>query len=118
VARDMPPTLRQRRLGAELRKLRERAGLKSTAAAAQIGIQQARLSMMEAGRYAVGGDRVRAIAHTYACDDAELVEALAGMTGGRERGWWDEYRELLSATLVEFAEFEHDAVSMRVAVVM
>ncbi|MFC9428443.1 helix-turn-helix domain-containing protein [Streptomyces sp. NPDC056987] len=118
MARDMPPTLRQRRLGAELRKLRERAGLKSTAAAAQIGIQQARLSMMEAGRYAVGADRVRAIAHTYACDDAELVEALAGMTGGRERGWWDEYRELLSASLVECAELENDATSLRVAAVM
>ncbi len=91
MATGMPPTLRQRRLGSELRKMRERAGLSSTAAAAHVGVQQARMSMIEAGRYAVSADRVRALAHTYACDDTDLVEALAAMTGGRGRAWWDEY---------------------------
>lgn len=114
----MPPTLRQRRLAAELRKLRERAGLTSTAAAASIGIQQARMSMVEAGRYAVSADRVRAMANSYACDDVALVDAMAKMTGGRERGWWDEYRELLPAGLIEVAECEQWATSVRVGVVV
>ncbi|MFF4533126.1 helix-turn-helix domain-containing protein [Streptomyces sp. NPDC001407] len=109
------PTLRQRRLGAELRKLRERAGLSSTAAAARLGFQQARMSMIEAGRYAVSADRVRAIASNYNCSDQPLVDALADMTGGRTRGWWDEYRELLPATLVDLAELEHHAAELRVA---
>lgn len=112
------PTLRQRRLGGELRKLRERAGLSSTAAGALIGVQQARVSMIEAGRYAVSADRVRAMAECYACDDPALVEALAAMTGGRHRGWWDDYRESLPAALVEVAEFESDAEALRVAVVV
>ncbi|MFJ2174821.1 helix-turn-helix domain-containing protein [Streptomyces sp. NPDC101062] len=112
------PTLRQRRLGAELRKLRERAGLSSTAGAAIIGIQQARMSMIEAGRHGVSVERVHAMARGYACDDADLIDALAAMTGRRERNWWDEYRELLTAAAVEFAEFEHAAVSMRVAVIV
>jgi transcriptional regulator with XRE-family HTH domain len=111
-----PPTLRQRRLGAELRKMRERAGMSSTDAATMIGIQQARMSMIEAGRHGVSVDRVRAMARGYSCDDPEYVEALAGMTGRRERGWWDEYREMLPASVVEFAEFEHIATAMRVAV--
>lgn len=111
-----PPTLRQRRLGAELRRLRERAGLSSTDAAAMIGIQQARMSMVEAGRHGVSVDRVRAMARGYSCDDDDLVEALVSMTGRRERGWWDEYRELLPASVVEVAEFEHHASAMRVAV--
>ncbi|MCX4550703.1 MULTISPECIES: helix-turn-helix transcriptional regulator [unclassified Streptomyces] len=118
MATAMPPTLRQRRLGTELRKLRERAGLSSTAAAAEVGIQQARMSMIEAGRYAVSADRVRALASAYACPDTTLVEALAAMTGGRGRGWWDEYRELLPASLVEVAEFEHYATELRVGVVV
>ncbi|MCZ9337923.1 helix-turn-helix domain-containing protein, partial [Streptomyces sp. TRM76130] len=62
----MPPatttTLRQQRLGSELRKLRERAGLTSTAAAALLGSPQARISNIEAGRYAVSADRVRTLA--------------------------------------------------------
>ncbi|MEU0804224.1 helix-turn-helix transcriptional regulator [Streptomyces sp. NPDC005970] len=112
------PTLKQRRLGVELRKLRERAGLSSTAAAARIGVQQARVSMMEAGRYAVSADRVRAMARSYACSDPQLVDALAAMTGGRTRGWWDEYREYLPATFADLAELEHQARGVRVALVI
>ncbi|WP_190129961.1 helix-turn-helix domain-containing protein [Streptomyces mashuensis] len=113
-----PPTLRQRRLGAELRKLRERAGLSSTAAAAHFGFQQTRMSMIEAGRYAVSADRVRAMARAYACADDELIDALADMTGGRTRGWWDEYREYLPASFADLAELEHHACALRVALVM
>ncbi|MEV0265286.1 helix-turn-helix transcriptional regulator [Streptomyces sp. NPDC050617] len=113
-----PPTLRQRRLGAELRKLRERAGLSSTAGAAHIGVQQARMSMIEAGRHGVSADRVRALASAYDCDDNGLVEALAAMTGRRGRGWWDEYRELLPAALVGVAELEASATALRVGVVV
>ncbi|MCC3771548.1 helix-turn-helix transcriptional regulator [Streptomyces sp. UNOC14_S4] len=108
------PTLRQRRLGAELRKLRERAGLSSTAAAARLGVQQARMSMIEAGRYAVSADRVRAMAISYSCTDPALIDSLANMTGGRTRGWWDEYRELLPAALIDLAELEHHAKEVRV----
>jgi transcriptional regulator with XRE-family HTH domain len=110
--------MRQRRLGAELRKLRERAGLSSTDAAGMIGIQQARMSMIEAGRHGVSIDRVHAMARGYSCDDVELINALAAMTGRRGRGWWDEYEELLPASIVGIAEFEHSVEALRVAVVM
>lgn len=118
MATSMSPTLRQRRLGAELRKLREQAGLSSTEAATRIGIQQARMSMIEAGRYGVSADRVRAIAHSYSCGDAALIEALGSMTGRRGRNWWDEYRELLPVALVEVAELEAEATALRVAVLV
>ncbi|MFB4196011.1 helix-turn-helix domain-containing protein [Streptomyces carpaticus] len=118
MAAAQSPTLRQKRLGAELRKLRERSGLSSTAAAAEIGVPQARISMIEGGRYRVSAERVRAMARVYACDDSELVEALTGLTGGRSRGWWDEYRELLPAALVDVAEVEHHATALRAAVVV
>jgi transcriptional regulator with XRE-family HTH domain len=112
------PTLKQRRLGTELRKLRERAGLTSTAAAAKLGVQQARVSMIEAGRYAVGADRVRSMARSYTCADDDLVDALADMTGGRTRGWWDEYREHLPTSFADMAELEHQAHGLRVALVI
>ncbi|MGP3638435.1 helix-turn-helix domain-containing protein [Streptomyces sp. 24-1644] len=112
------PTLRQQRLGVELRKLREHAGLTSTAAASLLGVNQARVSSIEAGRYAVSAERVRAFARSYDCADEALMEALCAMTGGRTRGWWDEYREHLPAALVDLAELEHHAVELRVSLVI
>nr|WP_161560839.1 helix-turn-helix transcriptional regulator [Streptomyces antimycoticus] len=112
------PTARKQRLGAELRKLRERAGISSTAAASLLGGNQARISNIEAGRYAVSADRVRVLAQNYSCSDQALVDALASMTGDRKRGWWEEYRETFSAGLLDLAELEHHAVAARVAQVI
>ncbi|GGL72175.1 transcriptional regulator [Streptomyces fumigatiscleroticus] len=112
------PTLRQRRLGAELRKLRERAGFSVTGAAALLGVNQGRVSMIETGRSPVSADRVRAMASAYDCSDAVLVDALSAMTGRRARGWWQEYREHLPAALVDLAELEHHATALRVALVI
>ncbi|MDX2679211.1 helix-turn-helix domain-containing protein [Streptomyces sp. NY05-11A] len=116
----MPPaptvTLRQQRLGAELRKLRERAGLTSTAAAALLGGPQARISNIEAGRYAVSAERVRTLARNYSCADEAHVDALASMTGGRKRGWWEEYRDHLPSGLLDLAELEYHATALRVSV--
>ncbi|MFF1375740.1 helix-turn-helix domain-containing protein [Streptomyces sp. NPDC058308] len=112
------PTLRQRRLGAELRKLRERAGLTATQAAARLGVNQARVSMIETGRTPISADRVRATARAYDCSDLPLVDALAAMTGRRTRGWWDDYREHLPVGLIDLAELEHHASALRVALVV
>jgi len=109
-------TLRQQRLGAELRKLRERAGLTSTAAAGLLSSPQARISNIEAGRYAVSADRVRTLARNYSCADEAYVDALTGMTGARTRGWWEEYRDNLPSGLLDLAELEYHARAIRVAV--
>ncbi|MGW2701255.1 helix-turn-helix domain-containing protein [Streptomyces sp. NPDC001340] len=107
------PTGRQLRFGTELRKLRERAGLTSTEAGQLLGIKQAQVSNMEAGRVGVSPERVRTIACRYDCSDKPLIEALSYMTSERTRGWWEQYRELLSSSLVELAELEHHALSLR-----
>ncbi|MGW4888684.1 helix-turn-helix domain-containing protein [Streptomyces murinus] len=112
------PTLRQRRLGAELRKLRERSGLTATAAAGLLGVNQARISMIETGRTPISADRLRSMAHAYDCSDEQLIDALASMTGRRARGWWEEYRDHLPAALVDLAELEHHASGLRVALAM
>ncbi|MFI6007947.1 helix-turn-helix domain-containing protein [Streptomyces sp. NPDC051243] len=107
------PTGRQLRLGGELRKMRERAGLTSTQAAELLGIKQNQVSNIEAGRHGVSPDRLRGIARHYDCSDKALVDALASMTPDRKRGWWEEYRELLPSTLLDLAELEHHAQSLR-----
>lgn len=54
----------------------------------------------------------------YSCSDERLIDALATMTGGRTRGWWDEYRDLLPTGLLDLAELEHHAVGLRAAAVI
>ncbi|MFI5757496.1 helix-turn-helix domain-containing protein [Streptomyces sp. NPDC051569] len=111
----LPPTIRQRRLGAELRRLREHAQLTATEAARRHGATQSRISSIESGGYPVSADRVRNLARLYDCVDEPLITALAGMTGGRTHGWWEEYRETLPSGALDLAETEHHARSMRLA---
>jgi transcriptional regulator with XRE-family HTH domain len=112
------PTLRQRRFGAELRKLRERAGLTATGAAELLGVNQARVSMIETGRTPISADRVRSMANVYDCSDDRLVDVLVAMTGRRTRGWWETYQEHLPAALIDLAELEHHATGLRAALIV
>lgn len=107
------PTGRQLRLGSELRKLRERAGLTSTEAGQLLGMKQNQVSNMESGRMGVSPDRVRLLASHYECPDKELVDALAAMANDRTRGWWEQHRELLPSSLLDLAELEHHARAVR-----
>lgn len=108
------PTARQVRLGAELRKLREAAGLTSRQAAALLGTNPAQMSQIEAGNAGVSGERVRKLGVQYDCADAELIDALVEMATDRTRGWWEEYRGVLPAVFQDLAELEHHATFMRV----
>ncbi|MEE1737323.1 helix-turn-helix transcriptional regulator [Streptomyces sp. BE147] len=110
------PTGRRIRIAAELRKLRERAGLTATEAARVHGIGQGQLSNIETARFGVSGERLRVMAQNYDCCDRAFIEALVGMTEDRKRGWWSEYRQLLPARLLDLAELEHHSVRLRGAI--
>ncbi|ARZ70191.1 helix-turn-helix transcriptional regulator [Streptomyces sp. HU2014] len=108
-------TARQLRLGAELRKLREAAGISSTEAGRLLGTSQAQISNIETGRVGVSANRVRMLAINYRCTDQALIEALTTMAEERRRGWWDHYQDVLPTGLLDLAETEHHATALRVA---
>ncbi|MFD6336504.1 MULTISPECIES: helix-turn-helix domain-containing protein [unclassified Streptomyces] len=107
------PTARQKRLGTELRKLRERAGLSGGAVAAFLGGERAQVSHLESGRYGISAERVRRIAAYCSATDKHLVDVLASMAEERGKGWWDEYRGILPPAFRDQAELEHHATYMR-----
>ncbi|WP_405963627.1 helix-turn-helix transcriptional regulator [Streptomyces sp. NBC_00723] len=109
MPRRRQPTARQERLGAELRKLREAAGLKAREAAALIGSDSAQMSQMESGVAGVSEDRLRSLASHYACMDEAFIEALVAMASERTHGWWERYRGLLPMPFLDLAELEHHA---------
>ncbi|MFF2364970.1 helix-turn-helix domain-containing protein [Streptomyces sp. NPDC058122] len=109
------PTARRIRLGVELRKLRERAGMTTTQAAALLGTSSGQLSNIEVARFGVSADRVRVMARTYSCTEPTLVESLVAMIGERKRGWWEEYRDILPSKLLDLAEIEHHGTRLHAA---
>ncbi|WP_327315032.1 helix-turn-helix domain-containing protein [Streptomyces sp. NBC_01235] len=112
------PTARRLRIGIELRRLRERAGMTAAEAARSLGTTQAQVSNIEANRFGISAERVRTLAHIYGCTDQSLVDALAGMAADRTRGWWEEYRDTLPPRLLDLAELEHHATAVRVTQVI
>ncbi|MGV9275678.1 helix-turn-helix domain-containing protein [Streptomyces griseosporeus] len=111
------PTARQVRLGAELRRLREAAGLRAREVAAFLDSTSAQMSQVEAGLSGISAERVRRLAAHYACTDEALVDALVAMATDRTRGWWEDYRGVLPPVFLDTAEVEHHATSLREVVI-
>ncbi|WP_405950011.1 helix-turn-helix domain-containing protein [Streptomyces prunicolor] len=103
------PTARQMRLGIELRRLREAAGLTAVDAASLLGTGRVQISHIESGLTGVSEQRLRRLASHYACTDEEFVDALVAMATDRTRGWWEEYRGLLPTPFLDLSELEHHA---------
>lgn len=103
------PTARQLRLGTELRRLREAAGLTPLEASTLLGVNRVQISQIESGLVGVSEQRVRRMASHYACTDGEFIEALVVMATDRTRGWWEEYRGLLPTPFLDLSELEQHA---------
>ncbi|MFJ6776529.1 helix-turn-helix domain-containing protein [Kitasatospora sp. NPDC091257] len=100
------PTFRQRRLGAELRKMREQAGLGGSELARALGVSPAQVTQMENGKTSVNADRLRTVAAACKCDDQSLIDALGSIIASRQKGWWEKYRHHIPDLFLESAEHE------------
>ncbi|HEY5835165.1 helix-turn-helix domain-containing protein [Streptomyces sp.] len=109
------PTARQKRLGAELRKLRVAAGATTDHAAELLGTDRMKISNMESGVRTISPERVRTLATDYGCTEPAYVEALVAMADNRERGWWEEYRNTLPPGMFDIAELEWHSARVQTA---
>ncbi|MET9297599.1 helix-turn-helix transcriptional regulator [Streptomyces sp. NPDC003077] len=103
------PTGRQRRFGAEVRKLRESAGLSVAEAASLLGMKPPHLSNIEAGRTSLSEERLRSLASASGLIDGTYIDALIELGQASGKGWWSEYRERLPASFLDYAELEASA---------
>ncbi|MEU5607863.1 helix-turn-helix transcriptional regulator [Streptomyces sparsogenes] len=107
------PTQRQRRLGEELRKLREASGLSATEAGAHVGLGRAHMSHIETGRTAIPEEKLRALADVYGCTSHTLIDGLCEMGRATGRGWWSAYKATHDARAFDLAELEAGAAAHR-----
>ncbi|WP_243722627.1 helix-turn-helix transcriptional regulator [Actinomadura sp. 7K507] len=105
------PTVRQRRLGAELRRLRERLGPTATAdeIATRLGWSPSKLSRIENARIGVRVSDVRLLLELYEVDEGHMGEILALAQAATQRGWWDGYRHTLPARFAAYVALEDEA---------
>ncbi|MFJ3925420.1 helix-turn-helix domain-containing protein [Streptomyces sp. NPDC090022] len=83
------PTVRRRRLGAELRRLRRAAGMTSVQVAKHLLVSQSKISLIETGRRPINPRDVRDLCRLYGVTERELVDSLMRMAKESARqGWW------------------------------
>ena len=109
------PTVRRRRLGAELRRLRESAGLTLVEAARHLDTSDSTLSRVENGRGRVRRTDVQAMLDLYGVHEETLRESLLRITRDvRRQGWWQNFRDVISEPYGDYISLEMDAVSQRI----
>lgn len=110
------PAVRRRRLGAELRALRARAGLTSGETARLVGWHQSKVSRIETGRSGVKASDVRLLLDAFEVADSGLRDLLVALAGSGDDGgqhWWHAYRDLLPPAYRDFISLESQACRVR-----
>ena len=108
------PTVRRRRLGAELRRLRERSGLKLEDAAANIELNASTLSRIETGKAPIKTGYMTKIFEMYHVVDPEVQQLLITMAReGHRKGWWADYDDVLPSGFDIYVGLEAEASSLR-----
>ena len=116
MAAPQSPTVRRRRLGHELRELRERAGLTLDEAAAQLeDISAAKISRIETAKVGTRARDVEALLDVYDLHDAQRRANLITLTReSRQRGWWEQFSDAIPPALDLAIGLEAEAVSIRI----
>lgn len=106
------PTVRRRRLGSELRKLREQKGMTAEEVAAKLLVSQSKISRLENGRRSISQRDVRDLCGVYGVEDNRIVESLMQMAKeSRQQGWWHAYGDIPYSVYIGL---ETEAANLRV----
>jgi transcriptional regulator with XRE-family HTH domain len=105
--------VRSRRLGAELRRLREAASLTTEEAGRAIRASDAKISRIENGRVAVRAPDVADLLTAYGVEDADQREALLALAKEtRQQGWWRTFSDAVPRWMEVYIGLEADASSI------
>lgn len=107
------PTVRQQRLGIELRRLREAKDLTADEIADRLEWSPSKVSRIENARIGVRVSDVRLLLELYDVEESHRGEVLALAQVASKKGWWASRADLLDRDLVIFIALEDEADSAR-----
>ncbi|WP_058044306.1 helix-turn-helix domain-containing protein [Streptomyces roseifaciens] len=103
-------TARRRKLGAELRSLREAAGVSPEAAAKAIHGDKTKISRQETGQHRVTRLELEVLFTLYGVDDEKRREWLVALASeGNKRTWWRRHSGMLTDGFKEALDLESEA---------
>ncbi|MFI6089183.1 helix-turn-helix domain-containing protein [Streptomyces sp. NPDC051218] len=112
MASSVNPTVRRRRLGQELRRLRELKGMTAEEVAERLLVSQSKISRLENGRRSISQRDVRDLCGVYEVEDHRIVDSLMQMAkDSRQQGWWHSFGDIPYSVYIGL---ETDAASLRV----
>ncbi|MET8945386.1 helix-turn-helix transcriptional regulator [Streptomyces sp. NPDC004542] len=112
MASNVNPTVRRRRLGQELRRLRELKGMTAEEVAERLLVSQSKISRLENGRRSISQRDVRDLCGVYEVEDQRIVDSLMEMArDSRQQGWWHAFGDIPYSVYIGL---ETDAESLRV----
>ncbi|HEX8632313.1 MAG TPA: helix-turn-helix transcriptional regulator [Catenuloplanes sp.] len=94
------PTIRRRRLGAELRRRRESAGVTIDAVAERLDCSASKVSRIETGHTSATPRDVREMLGIYGALGPETEELVEMAGEARQKGWWHPYSTVLTGAYV------------------
>jgi transcriptional regulator with XRE-family HTH domain len=113
MAASPSPTVRRKRLGIELRRLREQADLTCEEVGHRLDCSGTRISRIETGRISIRPGDVRELLEIYGITGAgaDLLVQLA--REARQKGWWHTYGRALPTWFEAYVGLEAAAVRFR-----
>jgi transcriptional regulator with XRE-family HTH domain len=109
------PTVRRRRLGSELRRLREAQSIKLEEVAERLGLAPSTLSRIETGKAPTRSAYLTSMLELYGVDDPSQKQMLTEMAReGHRKGWWQVWEDVLPSGFGIYVGLEAEAASLRV----
>ena len=105
------PTVRLRRLAAELRSLRASSGLTRDEVVERTGINVATMYRIEHARVRPQTRTLRTLLDLYGVEKEQQAELVGWLRDARERGWLHAYQSELPEQYMNFIGFEGEAES-------
>jgi transcriptional regulator with XRE-family HTH domain len=108
------PTVRRRRLAAELRGIRESKGKSGDAVAAALKWSPSKISRYERARTGLRPREVERLLDYYGITGSHRDLLLGLAEDAAQKGWWEEFADTLSEDYQQFIGLEHEATAIAI----
>jgi len=108
------PTVRRRRLAAELRGIRESRGKSGDAVAAALKWSPSKISRYERARTGLRPREVERLLDYYGITGSHRALLLGLAEDAAQKGWWEDFADTLAEYYQQFIGLEHEATSIAI----